>query len=168
MKNLTFVTLLLASLFFASCEKPSLEGDEKKPKKPHTEKPDDKGKEDEKPPENPKDYITIHDFLTKDYSSQIWVAGYIVGACKRSISNAELKAPFSFQTALLLADDKNETDKGKMMTLELRTKSVARRELNLVDHPENHRKRIKVYGYQTTYMGVRGMKKWGSLYEWMK
>ncbi|MGP1590457.1 MAG: DUF6359 domain-containing protein [Prevotella sp.] len=114
------------------------------------------------------DYVSISDFLKKDYLYQIWVQGYIVGSCSGNIKNATLEAPFNGQSAILLADSFNEKDIKKMIAIELKSRSRARKELNLVDNPNNFGRKIKVFGYQEEYLNIPGIKSWGNSYEWVK
>ena len=104
-----------------------------------------------------KDHISISDFLTKDYLYQIWVQGYIVGSCSGNIKNATLEA-----------HNPNEKDIKKMIAIELRSRSQARKELNLVDNPNNFGRKIKIFGYQEDYLNIPGIKSWGNSYEWVK
>lgn len=103
--------------------------------------------------------LTVAQFMEQALTGQQWVVGYVVGACTQTIDNADFEPPFDNPQALLLADTYGETDKGKVITIGLPSGSKARKELNLVDHPENYGKRIAFYGEQATYLKVKGMKK---------
>lgn len=103
--------------------------------------------------------LTVAQFMEMTLSGQQWVIGYVVGACTKTINNADFEPPFVDPQALLIADTYGETDRGKVITIGLPSGSKARRELNLVDHPENYGKRIAFYGEQATYLKVTGMKK---------
>ena len=103
--------------------------------------------------------FTVAQFMEMTLSGKQWVVGYVVGACTKTINNADFEPPFVDPQALLLADTYGETDRGKVITIGLPSGSKARRELNLVDHPENYGKRIAFYGEQATYLKVIGMKK---------
>lgn len=105
------------------------------------------------------DTITVGRFINNTINGQVFVYGYIVGACTKSISNAEFFPPFTYSQALLLADDSLEADPEKVMTVCLTTKAKARQALNLVDNPENYRKRIIIFGFQETYLKRPGIKK---------
>lgn len=105
------------------------------------------------------DTITVGRFINNTINGQVFVYGYIVGACTKSISNAEFLPPFTYSQALLLADDSLEADPEKVMTVCLTTKAKARQALNLVDNPENFRKRIIIFGFQETYLKRPGIKK---------
>lgn len=103
--------------------------------------------------------ITVAQFMEMTLSGQQWVVGYVVGACTKTINNADFEPPFEDPQALLLADTYGETDKERVITIGLPSGSKARRELNLVDHPENYGKRIAFYGEQCVYLKVKGIKK---------
>lgn len=101
---------------------------------------------------------TVTEFLTKDFSNAIWVVGYIVGDCTKSIKNANFTPPFSQPQAILLAGNPNERDTAKMMSVELNSKT-RKEKYSLQEHPENQGKRLfAVCGYQATYLGIPGMK----------
>lgn len=100
---------------------------------------------------------TVYDFCNKTVTQQRWVVGYIVGDCTKSISNANFTAPFTQHQALLLADDPDERDTSKMMSVALSGDS-RKAKFSLKAHPENQGKRLfAVYGYATTYLGIPGM-----------
>ena len=103
--------------------------------------------------------LTVAQFMEMTLSGQQWVVGYVVGACTKTINNADFEPPFEDPQALLLADTYGETDKERVITIGLPSGSKARRELNLVDHPENYGKRIAFYGEQCVYLKVKGIKK---------
>jgi len=112
-------------------------------------------------------YITVNDFLTKRLGGGVFVNGYIVGACTKNKDNADLTPPFTYATALLLADSPDEKDINKMMSLELKSGSKIRAALNLVDHPELYRHKLQVFGYKEVYLGMYGMKGVGTwAYDW--
>ncbi len=160
---------------------PSEDKKESENNPPTPEKPNPDKEKEGTTPDNPsndkpdngnvtpkEDHISISDFLTKDYLYQIWVQGYIVGSCSGNIKNATLEAPFSGQSAILLADNPNEKDIKKMIAIELKSRSQARKELNLVDNPNNFGRKIKIFGYQEDYLNIPGIKSWGNSYEWVK
>ena len=103
--------------------------------------------------------LTVAQFMEMTLSGQQWVVGYVVGACTKTINNADFEPPFEDPQALLLADTYGETDKERVITIGLPSGSKVRRELNLVDHPENYGKRIAFYGEQCVYLKVKGIKK---------
>lgn len=101
---------------------------------------------------------TVTEFLANSYAYAIWVVGYIVGDCTINIKNANFTPPFSQPQAILLADDPNERDTSKMMSVQLSGDS-RRNKYSLKAHPENQGKRLfAVCGYKRTYLGISGMK----------
>lgn len=100
---------------------------------------------------------TVDEFLSASLGRRsVRVKGYIVGACSKSISQAEWSAPFTWTQAILLADRKGERDGRKVMSVKLKSERL-RQMFNLVDHPENHGRRVWVYGEKQTYLGIPGM-----------
>ena len=103
-------------------------------------------------------YMTVAQFQEANLSSgSVMVRGYIVGACSKQISYAEWVAPFTYNQAILLADDPQCTDDTKVMSVQLK-KGPIRNTFNLVDHPENLGRKVYVYGAKHTYLGIAGMK----------
>lgn len=105
------------------------------------------------------DMLTVEQFMSQTLTGQTWVVGYVVGACSKTINNADFEPPFEYPQAILLADHPGETNKEKVITIGLPSGYKVRKELNLVDHPENYGKRVAIYGEQTTYLKVIGIKK---------
>lgn len=105
--------------------------------------------------DNSKAY-NVTEFINNSYSKAIWVVGYIVGDCTKSISNANFDPPFSQPQALLLADDPNEKNIENVITIQLSTSR--RNTFALAQHPENKGKRLAVFGMQTEYLKRPGMK----------
>lgn len=106
--------------------------------------------------ENP---LTVAEFLNSSLGDRdVWVCGYIVGDCTRAIKNAEWEAPFSYDTAVLIADVKGETDPEKVMPVQLITSSM-KKEIGLKSNPQNHGKKMMVRGQKQTYLGIFGIKK---------
>ena len=166
---------------FATCEKPYIpdgytttkgKGTKKHPpKKPSP--PDNKGEDEDEQPDIPQPPsgnedtpVTVYDFITQHYPNLTWVEGYIVGACGGAIKNAEWKAPFTLASAILLADDPKEHSPQNVIAIQLKSRTTARKELNLVDNPKNHGRKIVVCGYQQSYLGIIGIKDWGSNFQW--
>lgn len=181
MKTLTTIFCLLLALSFATCQKPYIPDDyvtsktkggkQHHPKKPS--RPDNNADEEEELPEVPQPpsgntdaHVTVHDFLTQHYYNLTWVEGYIVGACSGAIKNAEWKQPFTLASAILLADDPKENNPQKVISIQLKSRTSVRKELNLVDNPQNQGRKIVICGYQQFYLGVIGIKNWGSNFEW--
>ncbi|MQR96898.1 endonuclease [Fictibacillus phosphorivorans] len=106
------------------------------------------------------DVLTVSEALIKQDKSIQTVEGYIVGTVKggsgSSISFTH-EGPFTANTNLALADSPSETDKTKILTVQLPA-SDARAALNLVDHPENLGKKVQLTGTLEAYFSVPGLK----------
>ncbi len=91
--------------------------------------------------------------------TEVWVRGYIVGCATGSGGyQYQLAAPYEFSTAVLIADSKEETNKSNTIAIQLKSGSKIRREVNLVDHPDNIGKLLIVNGTKTTYLKIGGIK----------
>lgn len=164
------IFILFLSLALLSCEKPLTdEADEdrqenKEPLPPIEEtggNDDDgqSGQTDEDTDIHKTKIYTVDEFQNLSYWGQVWVQGYIVGSCRRNISNANFTKPFNDDTALLLADSQNETDTDKVIAVGIGSKgSKKRNELNLNSNPDNKNKQLKVYGIKNMYLNTLGMK----------
>lgn len=113
------------------------------------------------------DTVSVSDFLTKKISGGVNVEGYIVASCVQNIKNADFDAPFKGATALLMADDPDERNTDNVISIQLKSGSKMREELNLEDHPENKGKRLRVFGYRNTYLGITGIKDIASGMFWL-
>ncbi len=108
------------------------------------------------------DELTVTEFINAANLPGVYVTGYIVAACAQNKNNAEFTPPFTYSSAVLLADDPNEKDVEKTISIQLKSGSKIREAVNLDDHPENHKKRLSVFGYRTTYLGLKGIKDIGA------
>lgn len=108
------------------------------------------------------DDVTVTQFINAANLPGVYVTGYIVAACAQNKKNAEFTSPFTYSSAVLLADDPNETDVEKTIAIQLKSGSKIRNAVNLDDHPENHKKRLRVFGYRTDYLGLKGIKDIGA------
>ena len=106
--------------------------------------------------------VTVTEFINEKSLSGVNVTGYIVAACAKSKNNAKFMPPFTGQTAVLLADNPNETNVEKTIAIQLKSGTEIRKTVNLEEHPENHKKRLRVFGYRTDYLGLKGIKDVGS------
>ncbi|MDI9604533.1 MAG: fimbrillin family protein [Bacteroidota bacterium] len=89
---------------------------------------------------------------------QVWVEGYIVGSFKgTSINSFVPEATATSATSLALADTQNETDKEKVIPVELPAGAV-RKALNLKDNPANFNKKVKIKGNIDSYYSAMGLK----------
>lgn len=120
---------------------------------------DDDGNGDDTPGKyHTGDVVSVQEFIDNDINCQVFVVGYVVGDCTKSISNAEFTPPFTYPQALLLADKQNEDNEDKVMSVRLVSGSKYRRELNLVEHPGLYGRKVKFFGFRETYLGVPGIK----------
>lgn len=93
-------------------------------------------------------------------SGNATVEGYIVGVVKSgdgsNITYAH-SGPFTVDTNLALADNPNETDKSKIIPVQLPSGSI-RTALNLKTNPANLGKKIQITGSLEAYFKVPGLK----------
>ena len=111
------------------------------------------------------DPLTVAEFIAGDYELDVFVKGYIVGACQGEKENATFEAPFKGETAILLADNAGEKDTEKMISIGLGNKtSKLRKTFNLVDNPGNYGKQARFFGSRTTYLGFISIRNPGSYF----
>lgn len=149
-------------LILASCEKPVYDPEEdNEEKKENPANRDNGGWTDSNGSSEwfVGDTISVADFKANAYSGAVWVKGYIVG-CGSTTGGYKFtfSSPFDSNTSILIADDKNESEKKNIIPVQLKKGSEMRNELNLVDNPQNAGKQIAVYGFQTSYMKMKGIK----------
>ena len=93
-----------------------------------------------------------------------WVHGFIVGSVKdgnTSVSSNDQinwEAPFDLKTNVLIADDPDCREVGLCIIVNLPNNKPLRELVNLVDHPENLGKNLKVLGTLRTYFGQAGLR----------
>ncbi len=126
---------------------------------PNVEDGNDKGSKGSE-----KDTLSVEQFLNAENLSGTYVRGYIVASCTKSLKYAEFEPPFNNNQALLLADKKTERRPDHLMSIQLKSNTDIRKQLNLVDHPELLHRKILVYGYRSTYLGIYGMKDIGKTF----
>lgn len=184
------ITLICLTLVCLSCEKSSEQDtdnpDSNTPENNNTDKKDDNNgngdnggwANDDKDNKNDNadyeewsdgEHVNVTYFINNSLNGEaIWVDGYIVG-CATSTDGYKFQfsSPFDYATSILLSDKKNETDKKHIMTIQLKSGSEYRKELNLKDNPDLYNKRISICGYKTTYLKLPGMKELLD-YEWLK
>ncbi|EIJ80388.1 Endonuclease/exonuclease/phosphatase [Bacillus methanolicus PB1] len=93
-------------------------------------------------------------------SGNATVEGYIVGVVKSGSGSSITYAhtgPFTVDTNLALADNPNETDKSKIIPVQLPSGSI-RTALNLKDNPANLGKKIQITASLEAYFSVPGLK----------
>ncbi len=106
------------------------------------------------------DVISVSDAISNNTGSDKTVEGYIVGAVKGGSGTSisfQLSAPFTQDTNLAVADSPNETDKTKILPVQLPAGAV-RDGLNLKAHPENLGKKVQITGDLMAYFSVPGHK----------
>lgn len=106
------------------------------------------------------DALSVADFIADapdDGYTQVYVVGYIVGACTKNIKNAEFYPPFTASQAILLADHPDEKDESKVISIKLNQGKI-RQMFNLVDNPNNFNRRAYFFGSKKVYLGITGMK----------
>ncbi|GAA2992036.1 DUF6359 domain-containing protein [Prevotella corporis] len=153
-KLLFFIFPLFVVLSCSRVELEEVDGGGKQP----TETTDDDGDYDVEDDENPDKFFSVADFMSHDFGDKsVWVVGYIVGDCTKNIKNAEWEKPFTYDTAILLADESGETDSEKVIAIQLRAGEL--RELfSLHLNPDNYGRKVCFYGTKQKYLGVPGMK----------
>lgn len=107
------------------------------------------------------DVIDVVTFCTNDLRYvQLWVRGYIVGAATGANNKIryEFEPPFTYDTALLIADSPNYKEGDYLMSVCLTNNAKRRAELNLKDNESNLGKMIEVLGLQETYLKLPGFK----------
>ena len=109
------------------------------------------------------DPLTVAEFIAGDYELDVFVKGYIVGACQGEKENATFEAPFKGKTAILLADNAGEKDTEKMISIGLAS-GKNREKFNLEDNPGNYGKQARFYGGRTTYLGFISIRNPGSYF----
>ncbi|MGX6446109.1 5'-nucleotidase C-terminal domain-containing protein [Neobacillus sp. K501] len=100
-------------------------------------------------------YITVTEAITNN-SGTATVKGYIVGVTN-SGPNYQHTGPFTVNTNLAIADSPSETDKTKILPVQLPNNEL-RTNYNLKDHPEYLGKEVYITGSLEAYFGVPGLK----------
>ena len=103
------------------------------------------------------DAMTVLQAQSAVGSKDVWVCGYIVGGDLTS-ANASFDEPFSSRTNLLLGPKSSTADKDACLSVQLPAGSL-RDELNLVDNPQNLRRKVYIRGdIVEAYFGIPGIK----------
>ncbi len=101
--------------------------------------------------------LTVADARRSVGAEDVWVSGYIVGGDLTSAS-ASFDLPFESMTNILLGPKSTTTDKDACLSVQLPSGEV-RETLNLVEHPDMFRRRIRVKGdIVSAYFGIPGVK----------
>lgn len=84
--------LLLAVIYLSGCGKTILPSENEQEEETEKETPSSTPVDDET-------VYSVEEFIEGNFGDKaVWVQGYIVGACKRSIKQAEWEPPFSYNT----------------------------------------------------------------------
>ena len=166
-----YILSLFATALLLSCEKPNYESESTKTEDKATNgdsKEGDNGNTDnggwnndsgEKHEWQNGDTVNVKKFNSLETGTEIWVKGYIAGCATGSSGyKYQLSAPFEYNTAILVADSKWETNYANCAAIQLKSGSKIRKDLNLVDNPGLHRMKVAIYGKKTTYLKLAGMK----------
>lgn len=91
-----------------------------------------------------------------------WVNGFIVGSVKAGVTkatNADViwGADAEMDNTLVIGETADTKDLAKCLVITLPQGSPLRQYGNLLDHPENYKKAIKVYGAFATELGTNGL-----------
>lgn len=103
---------------------------------------------------------TVGQAILKQGETDKWVSGYIVGSVN-SVLNENVWAfepPFVTESNLLLAASPTETDKAKILPIQLVAGTDIRAFLNLPKNPTRLGQVIKIKGELIKYFGVPGLK----------
>lgn len=162
-----FLLIPLLSFSILSCERieipetPTAQEDSKQeePSAPLPEIEDEQGVRNGTQ-ENPYKVSDIQRLYSPDsIIKNVWVQGYIVGyLASTSYKSARFSALEASETNLLLADNYDVQDMARCLPVALPAKGNVRQELNLKDHPANHKRIVKLKGDIETYYTVAGMK----------
>ena len=167
--TIIYISLLTAALTL-SCEKPNYDSEktETEDKSTDGDSADNNDNNDHggwnNDSNNDKDWqdgdtVNVKKFKALEADTETWVKGYIVGCATGSSGyKYQLAAPFEYNTAILIADSKWETNYTNCAAIQLKSGSKIRKELNLVDNPGLQRRTIAVYGKKTSYLKIYGMK----------
>lgn len=94
-------------------------------------------------------------------TTKYWVEGYIVGTPSKGnagdLISADLEAPFTSTSAIVLAPTTTTTDLTEMIPVQLPSGSH-RIALNLKDNATNYQKKVRVYGTLELYYSASGVK----------
>lgn len=165
----TITTLTILSAIFMACEKPVYDEEEEKEKTENKNNGSSHDKNDNGGWINDGvnkgndwqdgDTVSVSQFMETENDKTALVRGYIVGSATGAKGyDYNFTQPFKYETALLLADKQGESDKTKVISIQLKSGSATREELNLVWNPENYGKQLTVCGMKTTYLKIPGIK----------
>lgn len=107
---------------------------------------------------NSENTLTVAEAIANNSGSGT-VEGYIVGTTQTqsALGSGVFEGPFTVTTNVLIADNPDERDMSKIMPVQLPNNAI-RTAVNLVDHPDNLGKKIKVTGDLAAYFSVPGLR----------
>ena len=160
-----FYIVLTMCLMIAliGCKKTIIEESEKESTE-ESVKDNNEENNDENIDETYSDFMSIAEAQKAENGEFIWLTGYIVGSCQRSMKNTDFTYPFSGSTAIILADEKvsadslPEVDDPRLFPVCITDYKHIREELNLEDNPDLWNRRIYIVGVKQRYMSRDGMK----------
>lgn len=159
-----YTIVLVIGILFCGCQKPEIGGDDEMKetsggKNPGSTAGGDNGGWANDDNAVSGDTLNVAAFNASDSDEPVWVKGYIVGCATASGGYRYVfDEPFDAPTSVLLADSRYEKEKKNTIAVQLKSGSLIREELNLVDNPENLHRLVAVKGYKTTYLKLYGMK----------
>ncbi len=104
--------------------------------------------------------FTVAETQVSTGRDQVWVEGYIVGSFTSSTMNSFLPGATqeSNPANIALADTPDETDREKVIPVQLSSGTSVREDLNLVDNPDKLNRKVKIKGNIASYYSVMGLR----------
>ena len=116
---------------------------------------DDEDYDDDDPNQTTSDTLSIAEGIRiQNQGEQYYIRGYIVGFFSRSsfrFNPSEEEISNSVKNNVVLADSIGETDPNRVIIVELTKETALRRDVNLLDNPQNLYKRLTVKGMLMDY-----------------
>ena len=101
--------------------------------------------------------MTVAQARSSAGAEQVWVSGYIVGG-DLSSSSASFSGPFSSRTNIVIGPKASTSNRASCLSVQLPAGDL-REELNLVDNPSNHGRKVLLKGdLVDAYYGMPGIK----------
>ena len=101
--------------------------------------------------------MTVAQARSSAGAEQVWVSGYIVGG-DLSSSSASFSGPFSSRTNILIGPKASTSNRASCLSVQLPAGDL-REELNLVDNPSNHGRKVLLKGdLVDAYYSMPGIK----------
>lgn len=166
MRRRLMIPLLMLSLMMTACQKGYVAEEENEDEPEYDIDTDLEEKEKNNGTDNDstvarESTVDVATFRRSSITYQVYVKGYIVGTATGRYNRPkfEFEAPFTYDTAILLADTKSASSTDEVITVCL-TKGYGnpRAVLNLKDNPDNKGREVTIYGYKDTYLGLPGIR----------